>query len=79
MNESRTVGKKEGIGAGIVGIGLLMAFLPSAAQQIEDLEFVASTAFGIMLGATYVLALLVVLAGVVVLTTNFDDEEGPLD
>jgi hypothetical protein len=74
-NEPRTVGKKEGLGAGIIAIGLLMAFMPSAAQQIEDLDFVSSTAFGIMLGATYVLALLVVIAGLAVVAARFDDDE----
>jgi hypothetical protein len=71
----RTVGKKEGLGVGIIAIGLLMVFLPSAAQQIEDLDFVASTAFGIMLGATYVLAILVIIAGLAVIMARFDDEE----
>lgn len=78
MNEPRTVGKKEGLGAGIVGIGLLLAFLPSAAQQIEDLA-VGSTAFGIMLGATYVLAFLVIVAGAAVIMAKFDDDVEGID
>jgi hypothetical protein len=72
---NKTVGPKEGLGFGIVGIGLLMAFLPSTAQQISDLEFITSEPFGILLGATYVLALFVVLAGLAVAFADFSDEE----
>jgi|SRR5690606_9344463 len=74
-NRPRTVGTKEGLGVGIIAIGLLMAFLPSASQQIADLDFIESTAFGIMLGATYVLAILVILAGLVVIFAKFEDDE----
>jgi len=72
---NKTVGPKEGIGFGIVGLGLLLAFMPSAAQKIADLDFVASEPFGILLGATYVLSFLVMLAGLAVAFMNFDDEE----
>lgn len=70
--DKKTVGPKEGLGAGIVGLGLLLAFLPSAAQQISDLDFVESDPFVITLGATYVIALFVVLAGVAVVTQKFE-------
>lgn len=73
--EKRTVGKKEGLAFGIIALGLLMAFMPGAAQQISDLEFVASEPFPILLGATYVLAFLVMVAGVAVLVGKFDDQE----
>ncbi len=72
---NKTVGPKEGLGFGIIGMGLLLAFMPSTAQQIADLEFVASEAFGILLGATYVLSLLVMLGGLAVAFMKFDDEE----
>lgn len=74
MNK-KTVGPKEGLGFGIVGMGLLLAFLPSAAQQIADLEFVASEPFGILLGATYVISLLVILGGLAVAFAKFTNEE----
>lgn len=70
--DQKTVGPKEGLGAGIVGIGLLMAFLPSAAQQISDLEFIESDPFVITLGALYVLAFFVVVAGIAVISQKFD-------
>lgn len=72
---NKTVGPKEGLGFGIIGLGLLMIFLPSTAQQIADLEFVQSEAFGILFGATYVIAFLVLLAGLAVAFMKFDDEE----
>ena len=74
MNK-KTVGTKEGLAFGIIALGVLMAFMPSAAQHIADLEFVASEPFPILLGATYVIALLVILAGVGVLVAKFDDKE----
>jgi hypothetical protein len=73
--DNKTVGPKEGLGAGIVGIGLLMAFLPSASQQISDLDFITSDPFVIMLGAVYVLAFFVIVAGLSVIIAKFDDEE----
>lgn len=72
--DQKTVGPKEGLGLGIIAIGLLMAFMPSAAQQISDLDFIESTPFSILLGATFVLAVFVVLAGVAVMVANFDDD-----
>ncbi len=73
--DKKTVGAKEGLGVGIVALGLLLAFMPSAAQQISDLEFIESSPFSILLGATYVLALLVIVAGVVVTVMKFDEPE----
>lgn len=70
-----TVGPKEGLGFGIIGLGLLLLFLPSAAQQIADLEFVSSSAFAILLGAVYVLSVFIILSGVAVIVAKFKDEE----
>lgn len=73
--DKKTVGKKEGLAFGVIALGLLMAFMPGAAQQISDLEFVASEPFPILLGAVYVLAFLVILSGVVLLVAKFDDPD----
>ena len=77
MNDKKTVGPKEGLGIGIICLGVLMAFLPGAAQNIADLPFIESEPFPILLGSTYVLALFVVLAGLAVLLAKFNgrDEE----
>ena len=71
--DNKTVGPKEGLGWGIVGLGLLLAFMPSTAQKIADLEFVQSEPFGILLGAVYVIALFVIIAGIVVSVAKFDE------
>ncbi len=69
-----TVGAKEGLGAGIVGLGVLLLFLPSFSQKIADLDFINSEAFGIMTGAVLVMGFLVAVAGVAVILSKFDDE-----
>ena len=71
---NKTVGIKEGLGSGIIGIGLLLFFLPGTAQKIADI-ITTSSAYGILTGAVYVMALLSVLAGLAVIFTKFDDEE----
>ncbi|MCW5879040.1 MAG: hypothetical protein KIS80_09280 [Anaerolineales bacterium] len=72
---NKTVGAKEGLGAGVIGIGLMMLFLPGASQNIADLDFVASEPFSILLGAVYVLGVIIILAGLGVIFGNFDSEE----
>jgi putative effector of murein hydrolase LrgA (UPF0299 family) len=70
-----TVGGKEGLGMGVIALGLIMFFLPSMAQKIADLDFITSDAFAILLGAIYVLSIFVILAGVAVIVAKFKDEE----
>lgn len=72
--DNKTVGPKEGLGFGILGLGLLLAFLPGAAQQISDLDFVGSDPFTISIGATYVIAGLIIVSGLVVAFGNYDKE-----
>lgn len=69
-----TVGGKEGLGAGIVGLGVLLLLLPSFSQKIADLDFIQSDAFGILAGAAMVLGILVAVAGIAVIVSKFDDE-----
>jgi hypothetical protein len=76
MNKKQlTVGTKEGLGVGIIGLGLLLIFLPSFSQKIADLDFIKSEAFGILSGAVMVLAILTMLAGLAVILTRTDEEE----
>lgn len=70
-----TVGAKEGLGAGIVGLGVMFAMLPSISQSIADLDYVSSDAFAILLGSVYVLSVFVILAGIAVIVAKFKDEE----
>jgi hypothetical protein len=69
-----TVGAKEGLGAGIVAIALLLAFLPLMSQRIADLEFIQSEAFGILAGSVLVLSIFTAIAGLVVIFSKFDDD-----
>lgn len=69
-----TVGIKEGLGAGVIAIGLLLLFLPGTAQRIADI-IQNSSAYGIMTGAVYVLAFLSILAGLAVMFSKLDDNE----
>ncbi|MFW5713153.1 MAG: hypothetical protein ACOCYU_00610 [Brevefilum sp.] len=73
--DKKTVGAKEGLGVGIIAIGLLLAFMPSAAQQISDLEFIESSPFSILLGTSYVLALFIIVAGIAVTVGKFQEPE----
>lgn len=73
--DKKTVGAKEGLGLGIIGLGLLMVFLPSASQQIADLEFVSSSAFTILLGSTYVMSIFIIVAGLAVTLAKFKDTD----
>jgi hypothetical protein len=69
-----TVGMKEGLGMGVIAIGLLLFFLPGTAQKIADI-IQNSTAYGILTGAVYVMALFAVLAGLAIILTKFDEED----
>jgi heme A synthase len=75
LMDKKTVGSKEGLGLGIIGLGVMLILMPSTAQKIADLEFVQSEPFSILLGAVYVIALFVILAGAIVTFTNFYDTD----
>jgi hypothetical protein len=69
-----TVGKKEGLGAGVIAIGLLLFFLPGTSQKIADI-ITTSSAYGILTGAVYVMAFIACLAGLAIIFTKLDDDE----
>lgn len=68
-----TVGAKEGLGAGIIALGVLLLLLPSFSQKIADLDFIQSEAFGILTGAILVMGILTAIAGLAVIISKFDD------
>jgi len=72
--EVKTVGVKEGIGAGVIGLGLIFLFLPSTIQKIADLEFIASEAFAMLSGSVLVLSIFTILAGLAVMFAKSDEE-----
>ena len=57
----------QALGAGIIGLGLLGLVMPWAAGQIAVLDFINSSDFAILTGATYIVGILVVLAGAALL------------
>jgi hypothetical protein len=72
---NKTVGTKEALGFGVIGLGLIAIFLPMMIQRIADLDFIKSDAFAMLSGTGMVLAVFVILAGVAILFAKFDDEE----
>ena len=54
------------LGFGIIALGVLTFVMPSTSAQIGALDFIESEAFGILVGATYVMGFLVALAGLAV-------------
>ena len=71
--EPIVVCKKTGLGLGIAVIGLIQILLPSMSQQIADLDFIETEPFGILTGAVLVIAVILMIAGGVLVGTKFDD------
>jgi len=69
----KTIGPKEGFGAGVVALGVLLILMPSIAQQIADLDFVESEAFAILTGSVLVLAIFTIIAGIAIFFTKFEE------
>ncbi|HRF49745.1 MAG TPA: hypothetical protein PLC98_19095 [Anaerolineales bacterium] len=57
----------QALGAGIVGLGILLLAMPWAAGAIADLEFISSSDFGILSGAVYAIGGLAFLGGAVLM------------
>ncbi|HXG39640.1 MAG TPA: hypothetical protein VNJ28_01745 [Candidatus Limnocylindrales bacterium] len=72
-SQRATVGPKESLGAGIIGLGILALLLPWAANAIADLDFIQSEPFGILAGSVMVLGLFIIAAGVAVIVQRFTD------
>lgn len=70
----KTVGVKEGIGAGVVGLGLLHLFLPSTVQKIADLEFIKSEPFAMLSGSVLVLSIFIIIAGLAMIFAKEKEE-----
>lgn len=58
-----TVPFNRAIGAGVIGIGILLVAMPWAAGTISALDFVESSDFAVLTGAAYVLGIFSVIAG----------------
>lgn len=69
----KTIGPKEGLGAGVIGLGLLYLFLPSTVQKIADLEFITSDAFAMLSGSVMVVGVFTIIAGLAVMFAKIND------
>jgi len=54
----------QALGAGIVGLAILLLAMPWAAGAIAELSFIKSTDFAILSGAVYALGILALLGGI---------------
>lgn len=69
----KTVGTKEALGFGVIGLGLISVFLPSAIQKIADMGI--GETYPMLAGTSMVIAVFVILAGIAITVAKFDEEE----
>ena len=74
VEASRTLGFTQTVGAGIIGLGILLLVMPWAASATAAFDFVASSDFSVLTGAAYIIGIIVILAGAV-LVANRDASE----
>ncbi len=65
--EANQMSSGQALGAGIVGLGILLVAMPWASGAIADLEFIQSSDFGILSGAVYAIGILALLGGLVLM------------
>jgi hypothetical protein len=75
-----TAGAKEGLGAGVIVLGIMLALMPSMSEKIANMGIsngVTGSSYVILTGSTLVLAALVILAGIAVIFVRpeSDDKE----
>jgi uncharacterized membrane protein len=68
-----TVGTKEALGFGVIGLGLIAIFLPMMIQRIADMGI--GETFPMLSGSSMVLAVFVLIAGVAIIFAKFDDQD----
>lgn len=61
--KSATLGFTKAVGAGVVGLGILLLVMPWAASATAAFDFVESSDFSVLTGAVYVLGVFALLAG----------------
>ena len=71
---SSTLTFMHALGAGIVGLGILLVSMPWAAGAIAELEFISSTEFGILSGAVYAIGILALVGGIVLAISRTSSE-----
>jgi hypothetical protein len=72
--ETSTLSMGQALGAGILGLGILLLAMPWAAGSIADLAFITSSDFGILSGAVYALGILALLGGLAIVIARNSPE-----
>ncbi len=72
---SKTVGFNAAIGAGVIGLGILLLAMPWAAGNTAAFDFVESTDFAVLTGADYVLGVFAIIAGLAIMRHKESGEE----
>jgi hypothetical protein len=67
-----TVGTKEALGFGVIGLGLIAIFLPMMVQRIADMGI--GETFSMLAGSSMVFAIFIMIAGFAIVFTKFDDD-----
>lgn len=68
-----TVGTKEALGFGVIGLGLIFVFLPMMIQRIADMGI--GETFPMLAGSSIVLAIFVIIAGIAIVFAKMDDQD----
>jgi len=68
--EVKTVGPKEALGAGVIGLGLLALFLPNAVQKIADMGI--GETYAMLSGSLMTLGVFILIAGLAIMFAKFD-------
>jgi hypothetical protein len=71
-----TLSSGQALGAGILGLGILLLAMPYAAGAISALDFIQSSDFAILSGATYAIGILALLGGILLLVVRGGSSEG---
>jgi hypothetical protein len=73
-SSGRTLGFLQALGAGILGLGILLMVMPWAAGAISTLDFIQSSDFAILSGAVYAIGILALLGGILLLVVRSSPE-----
>jgi hypothetical protein len=70
--QGRTVGPKEGFGAGIIALGVFAMLLPAFSDSITK-AVKGSTSYAILSGSVLVLGIFIIAVGIALIVAKLDD------
>lgn len=68
--DSKGMSFAQTMGAGVLGLGILLVVMPWAAGAIAQLDFIKSSNFAILTGAAYTLGFLALVAGIALMANK---------